>query len=82
MKLCKDCKHYYFSYSMVYPSRCTHLVRDIDRSIVDGHIIDLSRLIECNQYRAEVSHIENKCGTEGKHFENKYISKIKDIYGI
>jgi hypothetical protein len=74
MKLCKDCKHYFRGYVRVrgwaFPvigDNCEIAVKKIDP--VDGVVEDLRELIDCREHRAEISHIENKCGPDGKHFE-------------
>jgi hypothetical protein len=80
MKLCKDCKHhfdghvYYRGYHIpITWGNCAHLVKD--RDPVDGDVLDIKQLIDCREYRAEVSHIENKCGPDAKHFKRHWYSE-------
>jgi hypothetical protein len=78
MKLCRECKHYYIEYTKgafripIYGIG-DYCSRNATRDPVHGDVPFQYReqLIECKEYRAEVGHIENKCGPEGKHWEER-----------
>lgn len=74
MNLCRDCR--YFISNVLdskrfgfYPIYCTEPAKIY--SVIDGTPKNRSDFILCEEYRAEVSHIGNKCGPEGKHFKDK-----------
>lgn len=76
MNFCKDCKHKFNGriiwkgYALTLAGdNCSFAVRGFDP--VEGHVVNYRELIDCRESRAEISHIENKCGPEGKHFEAK-----------
>jgi hypothetical protein len=73
MKVCRDCKH--FMHPTLYrEARCSHRVKVIidpvygTETYVGGSFYNSGAIFDCSDERAEISHVENKCGPDGKHF--------------
>jgi hypothetical protein len=78
MKLCKDCKHYDVrkgteeSYLPGYRfDGCSRAGRITD--LVYGSTMETDDMFSafCSEQRADVSHVPNRCGKEGKFWEAK-----------
>ena len=75
MNLCKDCKHH----KQVTINNCfciliqNNCYKDsmISVDLVTGIHTNNSKFTNCYDQRAEISHIENKCGVDGKYWEAK-----------
>lgn len=84
IKLCKDCKNYKEEENSYYSNHYqNHIIKmfpdyfclkDVkyEINIVNGNkqIISGEKTL-CFEQRAEISHLENRCGKEAKYFEAK-----------
>lgn len=78
MKICQDCKHF-VNPTYRLPAYCKQKVKTIidpvygTETYAKETIFD--DLVDCYENRAEISHIENKCGPEGKHYERDWVKE-------